>query len=149
MHVCILSRNAPAANPRVVKEASALVQSGYKVTVVCGAYGGWAEKFERGVLPVGCQVRPVFFGPQARLPRRVLQVARRTVSRCFASSLSSEPVAFLANSDVSPGLLAVAREVDADIFIAHLTAALPAAGRAAARLGVPYAFDAEDFHLGD
>ena len=37
----------------------------------------------------------------------------------------------------------------ADLYIAHYPAALPAAAIAAQRHGARYAFDAEDFHLGD
>ena len=39
--------------------------------------------------------------------------------------------------------------VKADLYIAHYPAALPAAAKSAARHGARYAFDAEDFHLGD
>ena len=44
---------------------------------------------------------------------------------------------------------AAAKRVPADLYIAHYPAALPAAAIAARRHGALYAFDAEDFHLGD
>ena len=46
-------------------------------------------------------------------------------------------------------LTAAAKRVPADLYIAHYPAALPAAAIAARRHGALYAFDAEDFHLGD
>ena len=49
----------------------------------------------------------------------------------------------------SPDITAAALEVRADLYIAHYPAALPAAAKSAARHGAHYAFDAEDFHLGD
>jgi glycosyltransferase involved in cell wall biosynthesis len=47
-----------------------------------------------------------------------------------------------------PLLTAVLRR-SADLYIAHYPAALPAAANAARRHGGRYAYDAEDFHLGD
>ena len=49
----------------------------------------------------------------------------------------------------SPDLVAAAVNVPADLYIAHYPTALPAAAVAAQRNGVIYAYDAEDFHLGD
>ena len=48
-----------------------------------------------------------------------------------------------------PGLTKAARTIAADLYIAHYPGALPAAARAAQRHSALYAFDAEDFHLGD
>ena len=50
---------------------------------------------------------------------------------------------------LSPELVAAAATVPADLYIAHYPTALPAAALAAQRNGVIYAYDAEDFHLGD
>jgi hypothetical protein len=46
-------------------------------------------------------------------------------------------------------LCQAAAAVKADLYIAHYVAALPAAAKAAQRNRALYAFDAEDFHLGD
>ena len=50
---------------------------------------------------------------------------------------------------VTPDLVKAARSVRADLYVAHYVAALPAAAQAARLHGTRYAFDAEDFHLGD
>jgi glycosyltransferase involved in cell wall biosynthesis len=50
---------------------------------------------------------------------------------------------------ISPDLVRAALDVQADLYIAHYPAALPAAAIAAQRHQARYAFDAEDFHLGD
>jgi glycosyltransferase involved in cell wall biosynthesis len=46
-------------------------------------------------------------------------------------------------------LLRQALRTPADLYIAHYPAALPAAARAAGAHGARYAYDAEDFHLGE
>jgi hypothetical protein len=46
-------------------------------------------------------------------------------------------------------LIAAAKQVPADLYVAHYPPALPAAAIAARQHGTAYAFDAEDFHLGE
>ena len=58
MHVCILTPYNPAENPRVVKEAAALLGAGYRVTVVCGSYAGWSRQFAADALPHGAVDQP-------------------------------------------------------------------------------------------
>jgi glycosyltransferase involved in cell wall biosynthesis len=61
-------------------------------------------------------------------------------------------VGYGAETAASPfalALSAAAFRVKADLYIAHYVAALPAAARAAAHHCAAYAFDAEDFHMGD
>jgi len=148
-HVCLVSRNVPSANPRLVKDAQALAAAGYKVTVVCGLYKVWSQGFKPPEALNGCEMKTVPFGPGAPIDVRIKQVTRRTLSRrLFATSPKSERLAFWACGDCSLGLYKSAAAVEADLYIAHLTEALPAVARAAKRRSVPYAFDAEDFHLG-
>lgn len=52
-------------------------------------------------------------------------------------------------SAFTPPLLLAAMRTRAELYIAHYPAALPAAAAAARRHGALYAYDAEDFHLGD
>ncbi len=54
-----------------------------------------------------------------------------------------------ANSQIASSLVQAACTVRADLYIAHYVAALPAAAEAAKIHKGAYAFDAEDFHLGD
>lgn len=149
-HICIVSRNAPAANPRVVKEAQALLWAGHDVTVVHGKYGGWSRMLDDGALPAGCRRIGVWFGPAAPARRRIAQLLVRTMARVLAKLMGpSEAIAFRGYGDAAYGLCAAAKTVPADLFIAHLTEGLTAAARAAKARNTPFAFDAEDFHPGD
>ena len=57
--------------------------------------------------------------------------------------------AALGHSAATPALVRAALGIPADLYIAHYPAALPAAAAAARLRGAAYAYDAEDFHLGD
>jgi glycosyltransferase involved in cell wall biosynthesis len=50
---------------------------------------------------------------------------------------------------VAPALASAASKHRADLYIGHLVASLPAVALAASHHGSRYAFDAEDFHIGD
>jgi hypothetical protein len=65
------------------------------------------------------------------------------------AGISSLAIFEAAHAQATPDLSSVALGVPADLYIAHYPAALPAAARAAQKYGSLYAFDAEDFHLGD
>ena len=147
--ICIVTRNAPAANPRVVKEADALIEAGYTVSVVYGIYGGWVERESSDVLPKGCRAVPVRFGPTAPKRARAGQLAIRGLSLALSRVIRSESLAFRANGDAGPALAAAARGEKAELYIGHYTDGLGAAARAAEFSRVPFAFDAEDFHPGD
>lgn len=150
MHICILTPYNAAENPRVVKEAAALLDAGYRVTVVCGSYAGWSRQFATAALPQGCAVREVRYGPAAPRADRVVQLGRRFGGRMLvAAGASTAQTAILANSDATPGLRRAALQTDADLYVAHYTAALPAAVDAARKRNALYAFDAEDFHVGE
>lgn len=150
MHVCILTPYNPAENPRVVKEAAALLGAGYRVTVVCGSYAGWSRQFAADALPHGCAVREVRYGAAAPPADRLVQLGRRFGGRMLvAAGASTAQAAILANSDATPGLRRAALQTDADLYVAHYTAALPAAADAARARNALYAFDAEDYHLGE
>lgn len=150
MHVCILSPFNAAENPRVVKEAAALLEAGYRVTVICGSYAGWSERFAADALPQGCMIRQVRYGPAAAPADRLVQLGRRFGGRMLVAAGAPLPqAAVLANSDATPGLRSAALQTEADLFVAHYVAALPAAADAARAQNALYAFDAEDFHTGE
>ena len=48
--ILILTSGSPATNPRMVKEANALVNRGYDVHVLYGFIIGWADKLDYGLL---------------------------------------------------------------------------------------------------
>ncbi len=150
-HVCIITSGHLATNPRVVKEATALHGAGYKVSVVHGDYIPEARAIDASLAGDWMSMVAAPFGPrQASRPRYLLQTLQRRGARIAARAFPhSARQASLAGSAVSSGLSRAAANIRADLYIAHYLPALPAAAHAAARNNAVYAFDAEDFHIGD
>lgn len=151
LHICLISPGHLTSNPRLVKEADALTEAGHEVTVI----SGWSfpphqaedRRFESR--PWARQYR-VAFGPLASPLSRSWQRLRQRLARGLVRLGGYGPaVAIRAWHLAGPDLIRAARRVRADLYIAHYPAALPAAALAARRHGTAYAFDAEDFHLGD
>ena len=91
--------------------------------------------------------------PSDRIRRcrsRVVQLVRQRLARVMvAAGVRRAPIVLAAWHPIGPDLVRAALDVRADLYIAHYPAALPAAAIAAQRHQARYAFDAEDFHLGD
>jgi glycosyltransferase involved in cell wall biosynthesis len=146
--ICILTPGALGSNPRVVKEADALHEEGYDVTVISMRTLAHVDRRDDAVLAdAGWRALRLDFrsrGMAWRIRRGVQSVDaasfRLTGYRGFADR---------AWSAFSLPLIAAARRVPAELYIAHYPAALPAAAISARRRGALYAFDAEDFHAGE
>jgi glycosyltransferase involved in cell wall biosynthesis len=148
--VCIVSPGHLASNPRAVKEADALHEAGYRVTVVAAA-------------DLAASVRPFDEEIVARAPWTAVRVRRGSRAARMASCAAAAAVraahlpataippwlAAAAHSPQTPGLARAACAVPADLYIAHYVAALPAAAAAARRHGAALGYDAEDFHAGE
>ncbi|MEC9347796.1 MAG: hypothetical protein VYB54_16335 [Pseudomonadota bacterium] len=149
--VCLVTPGHLATNPRLVKEADALVAAGYRVCVIACDYIAWAREAEAEFADRPWSVaNRVRFGPLAPLHVRIRHaLVMRGARFLFKAGLRGLAVATRAWNPVAPDLVSAALRVRADLYIAHYPAALPAAAAAAARHRTLYAFDAEDFHPGD
>ena len=149
--VCILTPGHLSTNPRLVKEADALAESGFDVSVLAADFIPWAQDADRSFPHKEWRVvRTLPFGPHAPLGSRIVQVLRQRSARVMvAAGLRRVPIVLATWHPIGPDLVKAALDVRADLYIAHYPAALPAAAIAAQRHQARYAFDAEDFHLGD
>lgn len=149
--LCLISPGHLATNPRLVKEANALVQAGHQVWVISGRYLPWAIEQDKWLLHEQCRWGPALaFGPHAPLRTRIRQVLTHKLAQLLIRMGVKQPwLSELAWHPLVPDLKAAAKKMRADLYIAHYPAALPAAASAAAAHSSHYAFDAEDFHLGD
>ncbi len=151
MRVCLISPGHLSTNPRLVKEARALRTAGHMVHVIFGRFKPWGTANDEPLAAEIESVTPVPFGPTEAPNRTYLRqnIIRHAARFPVRLGLSSQSIVEAAHGPVVRDLIAAARTVRADLYVAHYVAALPAAARAAARYGAAYAFDAEDFHLGD
>ena len=151
VRVCLITQNHLSMNPRLVKEADALTEAGYSVHVVAADFVGWARVADQAFRDRPWKaISYVTFGPTTRFFLRVFRGLRRRLAFfLFQTGFRCRRIAESACHTIGPDLIKAAVGVKADLYIAHYPPALPAAALAAQRHGGVYAFDAEDFHLGD
>jgi hypothetical protein len=150
-----MSREAPlialiapghiSSTPRLVKEADALVDAGYRVHVIAGGNFEAAGALDASILETARWdfTRVASNGPGA-LCRKVLRgISRRLVVH---ATFASPNVAARASHAFSLRLGAVAARTRATLYVGHCIPALPAAALAARTTSSAYGFDAEDFH---
>lgn len=145
--IAIVTAGQIGSNPRVVKEAQALHDAGFEVTVVALRTLASVEPRDQSILrDAPWQYRSIDLRARwRRLPARLAQIGFRAGARWTSWPTFCD----LAFSEFTPRLAMAAAREPADLYIAHYPAALPAAAYAARRHGARYAFDAEDFHPGD
>jgi glycosyltransferase involved in cell wall biosynthesis len=145
--ICIVTPGQIGSNPRVVKEAQALHEEGFDVTVIATRTLDLVEPRDQSLMQripwclKRLDLRP---GSRWRLNRLVQMAHRRAYT-----AMGLSPLANLGFSAFTRPVMAAALRTPADLYIAHYPAALPSAAAAARRHGARYAYDAEDFHLGD
>jgi len=146
--ICLVSPGNLASNPRLIKEADALHEAGYRVTAIACNYTEALETYDDEIArTVGWKA--------VRVPRpageRLVGAAARLMARAMDAVGLDIPVNVAAAAYGGPSsvLRKAALAQRADLYIAHYVAALPAAAAAAARHGALLGFDAEDFHSGE
>jgi glycosyltransferase involved in cell wall biosynthesis len=147
--VCIVTPGHLASNPRAIKEADALHEAGYRVTVIAGDLSSTFRPFDEEVA-ARASWTAVRIGPSPLASRLVSRTALATI-RAFRLSPNRMPLwlAIAANNAQTSALSRAACAVSADLYIAHYIAAFPAAAAAARLHGAALGFDAEDFHAGE
>jgi glycosyltransferase involved in cell wall biosynthesis len=146
--VCIVSPGNLSSNPRLVKEASALHEAGYRVTAITCAYNPVLKPFDD-------EIEAKASWTIVRVPRlageRYLNRGARPLAQALRGLGLDVPTSIAANASGGPSsaLRRAAGRVRADLYIAHYVAALPAATASARRHGAMLGFDAEDFHAGE
>ena len=144
--VCLITAGHLASTPRLVKEADALVEAGFRVRVIAGRHYPPVDPLDRDVLAHarwGCTTVDYRSGAGVTVRKILRQFAQRVCARTATPNLR------LAARAIHPQTLrfaAVAARLPAQLFIGHCVAGIAAAGFAAARTGQSGGCDLEDFH---
>jgi glycosyltransferase involved in cell wall biosynthesis len=148
--ICLITPGHPSKNPRLVKEADALVEAGYDVHVIAGNYHPWGHDADRQYQNRSWDIERVSYGAMASSWRQAYLGGRKRIAEVLARWLPREEreLNLRAQHWVIPELIERAQSISADLFIAHYLPAVPAALHAAQKQGGKAAFDAEDFHRG-
>lgn len=145
--ICLLSAGLPSSNPRLVKEAAALVDAGYLVHCIVGDYDTPLREHDASLLnAAGATFTRVGLGGWRYRPCRLRQKLAMTA---LQRGWMSDSLAAWSISTQSGALQRAARQVPARLYLGHTLPALPAAVLAAERTGALAGFDAEDFHSGE
>jgi glycosyltransferase involved in cell wall biosynthesis len=149
--ICIVTPGHLVANPRVIKEAASFTKMGFEVAIICGDYIRHAKPRDLKLVDSRWQVTHVPFGSMvATFATHLRQkVAQRLAHGIIGLVGPSSTLAPIALSPIARDLTLAALATPADLYVGHYVAGLPAAALAAKRHNSQFAFDAEDFHLGD
>jgi hypothetical protein len=145
--ILLITPGQPALNPRIVKEADALTNAGYDVTVLYSYWNDWGDQLTKHLLQTKNWKSICIAGHSAENPityffsRIIYKIAQYLFFKLHLNSFAE-----FATSRSSGYLIHEAKKHSADLFIAHNLGALPAAVIAAKKHKAKCGFDAEDFH---
>lgn len=144
--ICLITPGHVASTPRLVKEADALMEAGYRVHVVAGRPFGPVDPLDAAILAKAAWLRTLVDGRRgpADAGRKLLREAARRLLRLPGFG-TARIAARALRADAHLLAIAAAR-VPASLYIGHCLAGLAAAASAAAGRGARIGFDIEDFH---
>lgn len=145
--VLLITSGQPSLNPRLVKEADALANAGYDVTVLYAYWNDWGTKFDEEQLADKKWMAIRVGGDPSKQSStyflsRILHKAATAIYKTTGINLLVENM--LTRSTYF--LIQEAKKHKAAIYIAHNLGALPAVVIAAKKHKAKCGFDAEDFH---
>ena len=144
--ICLLTPGQPSTNPRLVKEADALVEAGHQVQVLCGHTIAWADQADKILLSTRRWTCSYVGGEPGTALYWWTRLRHGVTRRLPATWKLAGTFRHWALCRVTPELLDAAFQCGADLYVAHYTGALSVAGAVAK--GALLAFDAEDFESG-
>ena len=150
--VVIVTSGQPSANPRVVKEATGLDESGYKVTVIYVPLSPWAKQFDKTLFKKNRSIDWICVGydlNKAPVKFVLIRIRRKIYELLFRYLDGVMTTYENAYIHYAPELKRRSRMIKGDLYIAHNLGALPAAVKAAGKWNAPVGFDAEDYHRGE
>lgn len=146
--IVLITSGQPSLNPRLVKEADALVEDGYDVIVIYQYWNKWGTELDKELIPnkkwtaIRVGGDPILQKRQYLFTRLQFKLAHYFIKLLGVKNKFAE----LAIGRCAYQLTRKAIGINADLYIAHNLAALPAAVIAAKRNNAKCGFDAEDFH---
>lgn len=147
--IVLITPGQPTSNPRLVKEAIALSEAGYDVTVIYNFWSVWTDEADRVLIQQYPSIKWIRVGGHP-IEDRFQYWLSRVKHKCYKSLSARFPQNRHWHESslirCNRQLIQAARSIPADLYIAHNLGALPAAAKAAAYHQSRYAFDAEDYH---
>jgi glycosyltransferase involved in cell wall biosynthesis len=144
--ICLITPGHLASTPRLLKEADALIEAGYRVHVVYVRHHAPTEALDRQILLTARWSSTGLNGLTG--PAGLLRKLRRRFARWRLARTPDPTLTLVTHAQHAEAmhLAKVASRIPANFYLGHCLSALPAAAWAAQKRGVPYGFDLEDFH---
>lgn len=146
--IVLITSGQPSLNPRMVKEADALTDAGYEVTVLYAYWNNWGTQHDKQLLSEK-KWKAIRLGGDPQ-QKTVIYFFSRLIHRiCMFTSRKTGNYKYFADSAIARSsyfLIKGAKKHKADLYIAHNLGALPAAVKTSLKYKKPCGFDAEDFH---
>jgi glycosyltransferase involved in cell wall biosynthesis len=143
--ICLVTPSHLASAPRVVKEADALTEAGFQVTVISARNSAAADPLDEAIRrQVRWQSRRVDLRGRGRLGRSLLHRAARMI--LAGPGIPPLRLAAWAESSAFPALWGETRSCPARLYIGHCLTGLAAILPVARAHGAHAGFDAEDYH---
>jgi len=150
--ICLVTASHISCNPRIVKEADALQEAGYKVRVVSVLHDDGQYAIDRDLAETKSWEWDMVDARKTTYQSYLLWSKAALRQKCYQTSRIFEELPMgleRAYSRYVNEVFTCAAKRKAALFIAHTLPALPAAYRASILQGGILAFDAEDFHRGE
>lgn len=149
--VVLLTPGQPSSNPRIVKEAIALADAGYRVKVIYNFWVKWADAADKELIKNNPQIEWVRTGghPEEEKMKYLFTRVRYKFFRILAAAFPGS-ITILKHALIRAfyELQKETISTKASVYIAHNLGALAAASNAASKNKSVFAFDAEDYHRG-
>lgn len=150
--IVLVTSGQPSANPRLVKEAIALAESGFRVKVIYCPLSLWADEYDDLLFKKQSNIswikagyhptKNVWLYKYARLRKNVWHLFYKIFGDMFNASLRSHVL-------FSQELENETKKHSADLYIGHNLGAIAAVVKAAKKFNAKANFDFEDFHRGE
>lgn len=150
--IVIITSAQPSANPRMLKEASALLAFDFKVTVIWCPIAKWADHFDEKLFTHHPEIKWVQAGYHhqmqpigywfARMRQKIWKLVYKFFGNRFDAAIKS---LVLYSQELSERAI----HNQADLYIGHNLGALPAIIQASQKYKAKTIFDFEDFHRGE
>lgn len=148
--ICLITPGQPSSNPRLIKEADALIEAGHTVHVIYGHWAQWADAADKELLSTRKWTYTSVMQELAQQPLwlRWNHYKYRLSYRLRYKGLRYGTLDEIVSCGFSSELRRKAKGTPADLYIAHYPGALSAAVSAAQYNCALVGFDIEDFYSG-
>jgi glycosyltransferase involved in cell wall biosynthesis len=146
--IVLITSGQPSLNPRLVKEADALADSGYFVTVLYQYWNDWGTQLDVELLK-NKKWQAIRVGGSPNIEKAIYWLSRLNFKlfNFLADKIGYKfNIAERAIGRCTKQLQKKASSIKADLYIAHNLGALPAVVLASKKNKAKCGFDAEDFH---